>query len=121
MKIKGKVVHGKGLGRTVGMPTANIEPNQEYELPKEGVYATWIYVGSERFPSVTNIGKRPSVDDDKQITIEAYILDFESDIYDKTVELEVVGYIRDVKKFDSLKEVQEQVQKDIKTAKDMLK
>lgn len=117
--LTGKIVHGKGLGRTVGMPTANLCISDE-ELPEVGVYATKVKIGGKVFGSVTNIGRRPSVDHDKHITVETYILDFDEDIYGEIVELEVIKFLRPVQKFQNLKEVREQVKRDIEETKKYL-
>lgn len=111
--LKGKVVHGKALGRTVGMPTANIEVSDAQILPECGVYSTRITIAGRIYPAVTNIGTRPSVDDEQCVTVEAHILDFHEDIYGEDVILEVLQFLRPIQKFDSLKEVQLQVAKDI--------
>ena len=116
----GRVVHGKALGRTVGMPTANIEVGNESLLPDCGVYATRIKVGKERYLAVTNIGLRPTVDNEQHVTVESHILDFDQDIYGKTVELEVYKFLRPIQKFNSLEEVHVQVEKDIKQARKCL-
>lgn len=116
MTLKGKVVHGKALGRTVGMPTANLQVEGE-ELPQVGVYATRIKIGDTYYNSLTNVGRRPSVDDDKCITVETFIIDFCEQIYGERVELEFVAYLRPVQKFESLEEVSNQVKKDIEHAK----
>ncbi len=110
--IHGKVVHGKALGRTVGMPTANIAA-YEKQLPASGVYATKLIYNGEKLDSVTNIGRRPSVDEEKHITVETYIFDFAREIYDAEVSLEIYKLIRPVMKFENLTEVHEQVQKDM--------
>ena len=114
--LSGKVVCGKGLGRTVGMPTANLRI-EKGTIPREGVYTTRILIDGKAYPSVTNIGRRPTVDDESYITIETYIIDFDRDIYGKQVELEVHQFLRPIQKFDSLKEVQKQVQKDADMSK----
>ncbi len=110
--IHGKVVHGKALGRTVGMPTANIAADEK-KLPASGVYATKLIYDGKKLDSVTNIGRRPSVDEEKHITVETYIFDFAREIYDAEVALEIHKFIRPVMKFENLAEVQEQVQKDM--------
>lgn len=110
--LTGRIVHGKALGRTVGMPTANL-CIENGELPEAGVYATRIKIGGEIYNSVTNIGKRPTVDQDQHITVETFILDFNEDIYGETVALEVCKFLRPVQKFHNLEEVHEQVQKDV--------
>lgn len=113
--LTGKVVHGKALGRTVGMPTANLCIEDE-KLPEAGVYATRIKIGREIYNSVTNIGKRPTVDEDEHITVETFIFDFDKDIYGETAVLEVCEFLRPVQKFQSLEEVHEQVKKDVQKA-----
>ena len=118
--LTGKVVHGKALGRTVGMPTANIEVSNKSLLPECGVYATCIKVDGKKYLAVTNIGLRPTVDNEQQVTVEAHILDFEQDIYGQSVELEVHKFLRPIQKFNSLEEVQKQVRKDIEEAKKCL-
>ncbi len=111
--LKGKVVHGKALGRTVGMPTANIEVLDAQIMPECGVYDTRITIAGRIYPAVTNIGTRPSVDDEQRVTVEAHILDFDEDIYGEDVILEVLQFLRPIQKFGSLEEVQMQVAKDI--------
>ena len=112
----GEVVHGKGLGRTVGMPTANLQVTMG-DLPATGVYATRIQIDGEIYNSITNIGRRPSVDADRNITVETYILDYQEDIYGKKVVLEICHFLRPVIRFQSLEEVREQVERDIVGAK----
>lgn len=115
LTLIGKVVHGKGLGRTVGMPTANLLV-LEGELPKAGVYAGRVEVEENQYKAVTNIGKRPSVDRDQRVTVESFIMDFEGDLYGKQMKLELVKYLRPVQKFSGLEAVLEQVKKDIAEA-----
>lgn len=117
--LTGKIVHGKALGRTVGMPTANLCIQNE-TLPASGVYASKLKIGDKIFDSVTNIGNRPTVDRDKEITVETYIFDFDENIYGEDVSLEVLKFLRPVQKFNSLEEVYEQVKKDIEIAKKYL-
>ena len=114
--LSGKVVRGKALGRTVGMPTANL-CIEDGTIPKEGVYVTRIRIGDGIYTSVTNIGRRPTVDDESYITVETFIIDFDKEIYGEQAVLEVHQFLRPIQKFDSLQEVQEQVQKDVKMAK----
>ncbi len=119
MRLSGTIVHGKGLGRTVDMPTANLCPEQK-ELPEEGVYASYIMLGNRRLRAVTNVGTRPSVDQENTPTIETHILDFDDNIYGQWIELELVQYLRPIQKFAGLDEVWKQVKKDIKEAKKIL-
>ena len=117
--LKGEVIHGKGLGRTVGMPTANLLVTQG-TLPKAGVYAGIVHVEGKEYKAVTHIGNRPSVDQEQQTTVESFIMDFQGDLYGKQMELELVKYLRPVKKFSGLEGVLEQVKKDIVEAKKVL-
>ena len=112
----GKVVRGKALGRTVGMPTANLCIT-EGTMPEEGVYATRIRIGDGVYTSVTNIGRRPTVDNESYITVETFIIDFDKEIYGERAMLEVHQFLRPIQKFDSLQEVQMQVQQDVEMAK----
>ena len=114
--LEGEVVHGKALGRTVGMPTANLNVDTT-SLPEAGVYATKIEVEGHVYDSVTNIGKRPSVDESDLVTVETYILEFSGEIYGKTVKLEICKFLRPVMRFENLEEVRKQVEKDILEAK----
>ena len=116
----GEVLHGKGLGRTVGMPTANLGVAPNKKKPPEGVYATLTRIDGEVFKGLTNIGRRPSVDNETYITVETFLLDFSRDIYGKKIELYVCAFIRNVVKLNGLAEVQKQVQKDIVAARTVL-
>ena len=115
----GEVVHGKALGRTQNMPTANIQVQANKILPKDAVYATSIRLGDEYLSAVTNIGKRPTVDTDDHVTIESLILDFDREIYGEKLVLEIREFVRDIKKFETLAEVKEQVDKDVQRVKRM--
>lgn len=110
--ISGKIVHGKGKGKTVGMPTANLEWNDIVDLPELGVYASKIQIEDKWYIGITNVGFRPSVDNEKNVTIETFILDFHKDIYEYTIVLELYMFIRKTSKMKSLDEVWEQVKKD---------
>ena len=120
----GEIEHGKGLGKTVGMPTANLKVREDCVLPAHGVYATRMVVDGKVYNSVTNIGTRPSVDGEDRVTVETFVLNFEGDIYGENVQLEVYEYLRPIQKFQGIEEVWEQVKKDVEKAKkylDMIK
>lgn len=117
--LNGTVVHGNGLGRTVGMPTANLLPSGSQNLP-EGVYASYVHIGSERYTGVTNIGRRPTVDSDDRITIETNIIGFDDDIYGKQIQLDIMYFLRPVRRMESLGMVKRQVDEDRKRAVDLL-
>ena len=109
--LKGKVVYGKQLGRTMGFPTANLEFEKNILLPKEGVYYTVVMVNNNIYKGITSIGNNPTFSADK-ITVETYILDFESDIYGINIEVFFEKRIRGMIKFSSMKELKEQLEKD---------
>lgn len=119
-EISGTVVHGKGLGRTVGMPTANLLPDRSMEIPAEGVYASKVYLPEGVFIGVTNIGERPTVDNDRHFTIETNIHAFDKDIYGERMTLEVMYFLRSIQRMRSLEEVRDQVRKDMGRAIELL-
>lgn len=110
--IGGKVIFGKQLGRTIGYPTANISIAEPYKLiPKIGVYAVTSIIKGEKYFGMMNIGFNPTVDG-KAMTIEMNLFDFDQDIYGEFIQIEIHQRIRDEQKFGSLKELQNQLQKD---------
>lgn len=118
--LMGQVMHGKALGRTVGMPTANLGFSQYKQLPAYGVFGTLSEIDGKNVKGLTNIGKRPSVDNYNYVTIETFLLDYSGDLYDKTIALEIYAYIRGVVKFNNLDEVKLQVNKDIQSIRNYL-
>lgn len=118
--LMGQVMHGKALGRTVGMPTANLGFSPVKQLPAYGVFGTLSEIDGRNVKGLTNIGQRPSVDNYNYVTIETFLLDYSGDLYDKTIALEIHAFIRGVKKFNGLDEVKAQVNKDIQSIRDYL-
>lgn len=110
-EIKGNVIKGKQLGRTIGFPTANIEINDDLLIPNNGIYATKVYVHNAVYYGATNIGYNPTVNGDK-LSIETNILEFDEDIYGQVIKIEFLERIRDEKKFNSLEELKAQLKKD---------
>ncbi len=107
-----EVVHGKGLGATYGLPTANLDVNENKLLPLDGVYDTRVKVGNSWFKGVTNVGSCPTFDYHKR-TVETHILDFDEDIYGEIIRVEFVERLRCVVKFNSLEELKAQIHNDI--------
>lgn len=107
--LSGAVAHGKKLGRTLGIPTANLIPPAEVQLPAFGVYATRVVTEQGSYPAVTNVGLRPTVDDGNAVTVEPWILDFEGDLYGKTIRVEFYRMLRGEKKFASLEELRNEI------------
>lgn len=110
--FSGTVVKGKQLGRTIGFPTANIQIDEEYKLiPKNAVYIVKSVIDDKTVYGMMNIGTRPTVDGENQ-TIEVHFLHFNKDIYDATLEIVLLDYIRDEMKFNSLDDLKAQINKD---------
>lgn len=107
--LSGTVTHGKKLGRTIGIPTANLIPPAGILMPAFGVYATRVVTEEGSYPAVTNVGRRPTVDDGDAVTVEPWILDFSGDLYGKTIRVEFYKRLRGEKKFDSLADLQAEI------------
>ena len=107
------VGHGRQLGRTIGIPTANLVAPPHVLLPKRGVYAAKITLPDGRaFGGVTNVGVRPTVSNGQDVTVEPWILDFGGDLYGQTLRVEFYRRLRDERKFDSLEALKAQIQSD---------
>ncbi len=106
----GTVVPGQHLGHTLGFPTANLLFPNTMLCPRKGVYATVATVDGVRHLAVTNVGNRPTVGG-SYTTVEAWILDFDGDLYGKSVTLEFHRYLREERKFDSLEELRQEIKK----------
>jgi riboflavin kinase/FMN adenylyltransferase len=117
--VLGEVVHGNALGRTVGMPTANIVPPQDKLLPCFGVYATTIKVDENCYKGVTNVGVKPTVGADRP-TVETTLFDFDGDLYGKEIQVTFRDFLRTEKKFDTLQQLQEQMKRDRQQAATLL-
>ena len=120
--LSGSVVHGDGRGRKLNIPTANIEVSPEKAIPANGVYACYVYVDGVKQPAVTNVGIRPTFTPDKaEANIEAHLLDFDSDLYERELRLEFIEHLRPEKKFNGIDELLAQIHADIEKAKEILK
>ena len=106
--LTSQVISGRGLGRTIGVPTANLEIPEGVLLPKIGVYACAAQVDGKIYPAVTNIGSRPTVGG-HHVTVEPWLLDFEGDLYGHRINLAFLKYLRPEKKFDSLEELKAEI------------
>ncbi len=118
-RIEGPVVHGHHRGRTIGIPTANINVWEEQVIPANGVYACWATLGQERFMAVTNIGEAPTFDG-KEIRVEAHLLDFDRDIYGQTLGLDFVARLRGEQKFSGVDALVQQIRTDITSGRSLL-
>ena len=110
--VRGTVVHGRRLGRTLGFPTANIEPGIQKHLPTFGVYLSETVVGDKIYPSLSNIGRKPTVSPDLPVGVETYIYGTDADIYGKEIEVRMLDFFRPEMKFESLEALKAQVLSD---------
>ncbi len=121
--IAGTVQQGRKIGRTIGIPTANVLPESEYKpIPAIGVYVTRVLYNNVVYKSVTSVGLNPTIDEhNTKPTIEVHLLDFDSDLYNQYIRVYFVERIRDEQKYDSLQELQSAIKHDIEIAKRILK
>lgn len=111
--LTGTIIHGKGNGRKVGMPTANLQYRDSEDLPERGVYGVFAWVDGKRYAGVTNVGTRPSVDNDSKVTVETFIPELDMDLYGRQMTIEFHIFLRGIQKFNSLEEVKKQVDQDV--------
>ena len=110
--LTGIVTSGKGLGKTINYPTANIHIKETYKLiPKQGVYVVKSIINDRTVFGMMNIGMNPTVEGKEQ-TIEVHFFDFSDDIYDEKIQVVLLDRLRDEQKFDSIEKLQEQLLKD---------
>lgn len=111
--VSGTVEHGRRLGRTIGMPTANLLPEQDKLLPPNGVYYSKVLMGGRIYRSITNIGCKPTVSENHIMGVETYLYDFAGDIYGKDITVQLLAFRRPEMKFDGVDSLKAQMQKDI--------
>ncbi len=116
--IMGEVSHGRKVGRTLGMPTANLIPPDEKLLPPNGVYISKTAVDGREYTGITNIGYKPTVGKTAFRGAETYLFHFEQDLYGKRIEVQLYQYVRPEKKFQSLEELTERIKVDISLGKE---
>ena len=118
--LSGTVVHGKALGRKLGVPTANLKMPEGLAMPRFGVYACSCIIDGKRYPAVTNLGTRPTVEG-SGITVEPWILDYSGDLYGREITLEFHYFLRPEKKFPSLEALKEEIHRNAEETRNYLK
>ena len=118
--IRSVVVHGAQRGRELGYPTANLAPQIEGYVPADGVYAAWLSVDGARYGSAVSIGNNPTFDGVPDKQVEAHVLDEKLDLYDKTVDVSFVEYIRPMNKFSGVDALVAQMNADEKVIREIL-
>lgn len=111
--IRGKIIHGRQVGRTIGFPTINIQPPPQKLLPPYGVYVSRIRLDGKQYAGITNIGKKPTIQGDHPVGVETYIYDFQGDVYEKTARVELLHFERPEIRFAGIEELKMQLEKDI--------
>lgn len=120
--LSGPVIHGDARGKSIGIPTANIDFDPRKALPANGVYACWTTVDGLRNCSVANIGLRPTFPGgDPSPRVETHLMDFDRDLYGRTIKLEFTARLRDEMKLPSVDALIAQIKIDIRTAESLLK
>lgn len=113
--VEGQIIHGFERGRTIGFPTANLHPHNRV-IPKYGVYATANLIDGKWRRSITNVGVRPTFEDEKNPSIESYVFDFDGDLYGDVLRVRFLHRIRDERKFSGIDELKAQIELDTRRA-----
>jgi len=114
-QIRGTVVRGDGRGRDLGYPTANLVPDEQLVRPDQGVYAAF----ANGHPAAVNIGVRPQFETGRGVLIEAYLIDFEGDLYDTELRIDFVERLRGERLFPSVEELVAQIGRDVERAREV--
>ncbi len=118
--LHGRVIPGTRRGIELGFPTANLDTDPEQALPAEGVYASWVHIDDQDYPSMTNIGKRPTFGSSQRV-VEVYLLDYHSDLYGQELTIDITERLRGEIKFDTPEELKKQIAEDVKQGRAILK
>lgn len=120
-RIEGMVIVGDGRGRTIGIPTANLSVWEKQVLPGRGVYACKVELDGRFWQAATNIGTRPTFDGNQSTTIETHLLDFDGNLYGRSLKLDFVKRLRGEQRFPSIEALVEQIHMDITRTREVLK
>jgi riboflavin kinase/FMN adenylyltransferase len=117
-QLRGEVVHGDRRGRELGYPTANLVPDERYVYPAHGIYAARAEVpGEGTWPAAVNVGVRPTFDSGRGVLVEAYLLDFDGDLYGRELRLDFKARLRGERRFDSVEALVEQMGRDVEATR----
>ena len=112
-----EIVHGQNLGTTLGFATANQSLSPEIIIPRRGVYVSRVTADGKTYPSITNIGTRPTVSDDGKVSVETHIFDFSGNLYGKKIKTEFIRFLREEKKFSTKDALLRQISQDVLAAR----
>lgn len=120
--ISGIVVAGEQIGRLMGFPTANIKIKESIKLiPGIGVYAVKVFHGNSEYKGMLNIGYRPTIGDQNDLSIEVNLFDFKANLYDEELKIEFISKVRNEKQFKDVNQLKEQLERDLVNCKNILK
>ena len=119
--VTGIVRHGRQLGRTLGFPTMNVEPEEKKILPRFGVYVCRINIDGKWYNGIGNVGVKPTVTEEHKRLVEVFVYDYEGDAYGKEITVEFCDFERPEIRFSSVNELKKQVAKDLRYGKDYFK
>lgn len=115
--IHGKVLHGKSLGRTLGLPTINLAPPESKLLPPNGVYVSETTIEGRLYQGITNIGRKPTVGEDNPVGVETHLFDCSADLYGKTADVRLYHFCRPERKMGSVEELRQTIENDVQIGK----
>lgn len=115
--VSGRVVHGRALGRQLGMPTANLRPDGSKLLPPNGVYYSKTVLNGRTYRGITNVGCKPTVSDEQVMGVETYLYDFEGEIYDRDMTVELLAFRRPERTFESVEALRRQIEEDVEAGR----
>ncbi len=116
-RVSGKVVHGRQLGRKLGMPTANLLPDERKLLPPNGVYYSRAEIGEKTYRGISNVGYKPTVSEEKIMGVETYLYDFGGEVYDRDMTVELLAFRRAERAFASVEALQRQIETDVEAGR----
>jgi riboflavin kinase/FMN adenylyltransferase len=116
--LDGIVIKGEGRGKKIGIPTANLQIDRDLLIPSTGVYVTETHFSGMKYRSVTNVGHNPTFSEDRALSVETHIIDFNGDIYGEKIEVNFFSRLRSEMKFSSVNELVAQVRRDIELSRE---
>lgn len=116
-RVSGKVVHGRQLGRKLGMPTANLLPDERKLLPPNGVYYSRAEIGETTYRGISNVGYKPTVSEEKIMGVETYLYDFAGEVYDRDMTVELLAFRRAEQAFASVEALRRQIEADVEAGR----
>lgn len=116
-RVSGKVVHGRQLGRKLGMPTANLLPDERKLLPPNGVYYSRAEIGEKTYRGISNVGYKPTVSEEQVMGVETYLYDFAGEVYDRDMTVELLAFRRAERAFASVEALRRQIEADVEAGR----